>query len=154
MISIHAPLVGCDLYDGGWRHTDKISIHAPLVGCDNCELIMTVKQMISIHAPLVGCDWWPTRQKPMPNYFNPRTPRGVRPLLGLEPLDEIEFQSTHPSWGATQLNDAINLRVKISIHAPLVGCDFSVDGHVLRELHISIHAPLVGCDAAGVGSCL
>ena len=57
-----------------------ISIHAPRVGCDlrwkcrwRCPLI------ISIHAPRVGCD--------------------VSILVLL--LFCIQFQSTHPGWGAT-----------------------------------------------------
>ena len=34
---------------------------------------------------------------------------------------------------------------KISIHAPIVGCDFGLEAGRLR-LVISIHAPIVGCD--------
>ena len=36
-----------------------ISIHAPIVGCDKKELeAMTFNYDISIHAPIVGCDRW------------------------------------------------------------------------------------------------
>ena len=35
---------------------------------------------------------------------------------------------------------------KISIHAPLAGCDWDLADLSLR-LHISIHAPLAGCDS-------
>ena len=33
------------------------------------------------------------------------------------------FQSTHPSWGATLIGEDGYNRLKISIHAPIVGCD-------------------------------
>ena len=56
------------------------------------------------------------------------------------------FQSTHPLRGATQGAEDSAAVAKISIHAPLAGCDdgdfrvgFFLDG-------ISIHAPLAGCD--------
>ena len=101
VISIHAPLAGCDSavrlhpqFHGG------ISIHAPLAGCDDDLLpghLATAFQsthplrgatlrpyadvlviVISIHAPLAGCDrdtWLFVR---VGDYFNPRTPCGVR----------------------------------------------------------------------------
>ena len=79
-ISIHAPIVGCDLHgflqaqihvdfnprthrgvrlerDSYTGEPTLISIHAPIVGCDflllsSCLLLV----QISIHAPIVGCD--------------------------------------------------------------------------------------------------
>ena len=33
-----------------------ISIHAPLAGCDSAIKKMAADAMISIHAPLAGCD--------------------------------------------------------------------------------------------------
>ena len=101
-----------------------ISIHAPIVGCDrgrfkeNAEL-----RNISIHAPIVGCDRVSLKSIPKVSYFNPRTHRGVRhqhnihlqyihlisihaPIVGcdqvgIEQATLLGFQSTHPSWGAT-----------------------------------------------------
>ncbi len=55
------------------------------------------------------------------------------------------FQSTHPVWGATERLLRGEPVVKISIHAPRVGCDVQ-DGQVLYAEVISIHAPRVGCD--------
>ena len=101
-----------------------ISIHAPLAGCDCCVMDKNAGGAISIHAPLAGCDrvWQTAITRPMhfnprtpcgvrrrpagsptwwPSHFNPRTPCGVRrqrrhqkPILG-------GFQSTHPLRGAT-----------------------------------------------------
>ena len=123
---------------------------------------------ISIHAPLAGCDAarrvMPTRS---PN-FNPRTPCGVRrrddrrhPIAG-------RFQSTHPLRGAKALRVHDVKDVRISIHAPLAGCDGMAEialaqqisfqsTHPLRgatngmsgpkrRFCILIHAPLAGCD--------
>ena len=56
-------------------------------------------------------------------YFNPRTHRGVR--LSTDGIfgSGTEFQSTHPSWGAT-VKEVIEANAQfISIHAPIVGCD-------------------------------
>ncbi len=33
-----------------------ISIHAPLAGCDAAFVVVRVSMLISIHAPLAGCD--------------------------------------------------------------------------------------------------
>ena len=58
------------------------------------------------------------------NNFNPRTPYGMRLWWGLR----------HTSFK------------RISIHAPLTGCD-SYLYHVHQQRYkISIHAPLTGCD--------
>ena len=62
----------------------KISIHAPRVGCDTRSRVFIAKHgNISIHAPRVGCDL-PQRLCRLYNqYFNPRTPCGVRPRASL-----------------------------------------------------------------------
>ena len=91
-----------------------------------CKVDFKVEH-ISIHAPIVGCDRLePSTQCMIPD-FNPRTHRGVRQIKK-EALQSIrQFQSTHPSWGATAVTYSIILPVVISIHAPIVGCDITVD---------------------------
>ena len=80
LISIHAPLTGCDFSPFSrsgtfsWNFNPRtphgvrlaivelddgrvvISIHAPLTGCDGQEDAIAILQTISIHAPLTGCD--------------------------------------------------------------------------------------------------
>ena len=79
LISIHAPLAGCDapshalathsshfnprtpcgvrrLPQGSRIGTNQISIHAPLAGCDPYRKKDGDRMTISIHAPLAGCD--------------------------------------------------------------------------------------------------
>ena len=50
-------------------------------------------------------------------------------------------------WGATHVVLDKDGRIKISIHAPRVGCDSLLNAMVGYYNHISIHAPRVGCDA-------
>ena len=125
LISIHAPLAGCDCCERPKRAVFAISIHAPLAGCDNRERIRLYGVFgISIHAPLAGCDGNRSCASTTTTHFNPRTPYGVRrsptpppprpheisihaPLTGCDLVKSISrfarntFQSTHPSRGAT-----------------------------------------------------
>ena len=55
-----------------------ISIHAPLAGCDSLIDEDGCITDISIHAPLAGCDAGDTAEVVAVRNFNPRTPRGVR----------------------------------------------------------------------------
>ena len=60
-------------------------------------------RIISIHAPREGCDgicdWLGVAWQ---GDFNPRTPRGVRPVLHDVVSVLVLFQSTHPARGATR----------------------------------------------------
>ena len=63
------------------QRTSDISIHAPRVGCDLPTQSLSIwTYPISIHAPRVGCDL----------------------LLRLSVQYKLQFQSTHPGWGATE----------------------------------------------------
>ena len=108
------------------------------------------QQNISIHAPRVGCDVSHMATVDLDTDFNPRTPCGVRPgdgvmdcqskkisihaprvgcddVGGAAPGLPVEFQSTHPVWGATRNTyQAIRKLSMISIHAPRVGCDLRI----------------------------
>ena len=191
-ISIHAPIVGCDVVCNKADITlTIISIHAPIVGCDFKIFRRPRNVAISIHAPIVGCDSIKRRGYQGNTYFNPRTHRGVRRSAIYEPIQRTvisihapivgcdeemvnlsyllcEFQSTHPSWGATTCVVVVCVPFTISIHAPIVGCDPTLSTHILYcryfspRTHrgvrlgaglsgsviarISIHAPIVGCD--------
>ena len=83
-ISIHAPRAGCDMKcTRSTARARKISIHAPRAGCDLKHTDVLIRIIgISIHAPRAGCDcvaviFFSGRH----NYFNPRTPCGVRQTL-------------------------------------------------------------------------
>ena len=125
----------------------RISIHAPLTGCDGRlatplftalnfnprtpygmrlekESADTRTSLISIHAPLTGCDHFNSACVFVIIYFNPRTPYGMRPFSSYSLWLCTKFQSTHPLRDATLKCLHRLPHNKISIHAPLTGCDY------------------------------
>ena len=124
IISIHAPLAGCDTIIKTFCNqmqnfnprtpcgvrpaaicedigTSGFQSTHPSRGATVMNINVNSKTEISIHAPLAGCDTRPACPSCPSHYFNPRTPRGVRRTNG-----------TPMRWLFT-----------ISIHAPLAGCD-------------------------------
>ena len=121
---------------------------------------------MEIHAPRVGGDPWPRPPRPAYKHFNPRPPCGGRPLstpdrwrcwhFNPRPpcggrlaqarlIQELEvFQSTPPVWGATVLPKQEPLATYISIHAPRVGGDLHLDGHLGLEQHFNPRPPCGG----------
>ena len=142
-----------------------ISIHAPLTGCDvGPPGSIRALLIISIHAPLTGCDCSRCGFPCIRLHFNPRTPHGVRreitiykhksrdisihaPLTGcdqtglLTGAENLIFQSTHPSRGATCSACLFTHRHFISIHAPLTGCDAQGFLHRYRKRYFNPRTP-------------
>ena len=108
---------------------------------------------ISIHAPIVGCDWLTYYSIFLIMQFQSTHPSwgATFRLLQLLAINS-QFQSTHPSWGATKRTIAQTPKRKISIHAPIVGCDVDPLQYAMSIQAISIHAPIVGCDSIVLGS--
>ena len=191
-ISIHAPIVGCDISTNthilhqalfqsthpSWGATrdnqlgvmisanfnprthrgvrrslvwlygsgGAISIHAPIVGCDCVYNRKIACSRISIHAPIVGCDWLGMVRFMRYRNFNPRTHRGVRLIKWTLSTRIIYFNPrTHRGVRLKSERRSKNKLRSISIHAPIVGCDFSC-AYRSASSFISIHAPIVGCD--------
>ncbi len=147
----------------------QISIHAPLTGCDlGIEQITNASNRISIHAPLTGCDRANGLLLSFCANFNPRTPHGVRPWTIWFSRTKKQFQSTHPSRGATAFFIPHPLQIRYfnprTPHGvrPQSGPDLAIPAYfnprtphgVRRGINaiqgqtdaISIHAPLTGCD--------
>ena len=101
VISIHAPRVGCDrrrltprASSGNfnprtpcgvrrssgkdWPATSKFQSTHPVWGATCLDARLRRGQDISIHAPRVGCDCRAQQNQGFVEYFNPRTPCGVR----------------------------------------------------------------------------
>ena len=78
---------------------------------------------ISIHAPLAGRDRGQRRPCAGHHDFNPRAPRGARPVHSPAMVWKAKFQSTRPSRGATLRDFLVRVARLISIHAPLAGRD-------------------------------
>ena len=123
-ISIHAPLAGCDrLYYTAFCAPCHFNPRTPC----GVRLIKYIdsdrSDGISIHAPLAGCDFLSSKLMFANEHFNPRTPCGVRLISGVAPVSPVTFQSTHPLRGATVQLGVQRAERRISIHAPLAGCD-------------------------------
>ena len=106
--------------------SELISIHAPLAGCDIDDLIPYANnaKFQSTH-PSRGATraiWIPHSWR---KYFNPRAPCGARPRRLIRPTPRPTFQSTRPVRGATSKKPITELRCQISIHAPRAGRDCS-----------------------------
>ena len=78
---------------------------------------------------------------PVSPYFNPRTPCGVRQSLWTAAAESCRFQSTHPLRGATSKYLPSWMDLRISIHAPLAGCDFARLLPIGRGFHFNPRTP-------------
>ena len=119
--------------------------------------------------PVRGATPWTTLPAPLPPYFNPRTPCGVRrfsppvtayrnqsfqsthPVRGA--TDAIPhicfiplFQSTHPVRGATQSIPLLDVSNRDFNPRTPCGVRHGLRPQVLPHGPISIHAPRAGCD--------
>ena len=103
-ISIHASLAGGDTK---CRVTVmarfSISIHASLAGGDIYVSCYLLSSSISIHASLAGGDAPLGLHAVRHHHFNPRLPRGRRPVATGYLIGQPVFQSTPPSREATAI---------------------------------------------------
>ena len=120
----------------------------PLRGATDAFDRLNAECCISIHAPLAGCDGMSlSLSRRTFSYFNPRTPCGVRPPTTFCSRVPTNFNPRTPCGVRLEHPSKSVLPTRISIHAPLAGCDRNVRAHKVQDLVISIHAPLAGCDA-------
>ena len=78
-------------------------------------------------------------------YFNPRTPCGVRPSFTSRMRMTAGISIHAPRVGCDRCSGCPCRVTSISIHAPRVGCD-NASAEYQNQVPISIHAPRVGCD--------
>ena len=86
-------------------------------------LVSGMTEVISIHAPREGGDNYIVDKLLSDMHFNPRPPRGGRPVHRILFTRQSRFQSTPPARGATMLIAAFQMIADISIHAPREGGD-------------------------------
>ena len=84
---------------------------------------MTTYTLFQSARPTRGATRSPAVQLTGPDDFNPRAPRGARPLLAAGFPVRMPFQSTRPTRGATPDGRGDRRRQRISIHAPHAGRD-------------------------------
>ncbi len=146
-----------------------ISTHAPREGCDmvHGSKYRSISPFQPTHPARGATDGMPDASADL-RYFNPRTPRGVRPARAL-PVESIpRFQPTHPARGATfpctrygSAKRHFNPRTPRGVRRVLVVaqqryCAFQpthpargATGSTCRRIQagvISTHAPREGCD--------
>ncbi len=118
---------------------------------------------VSIHAPRAGRDAVFPPERNRDDRFNPRAPRGARPMAEREAKRADAFQSTRPARGATKVNVlgvlqsmfqstrpargatqrpvGLAVEFKVSIHAPRAGRDPRVDGTADEQTSFNPRAP-------------
>ena len=149
-VSIHAPRVGCDcplrrvmrlawcfnsrtpcgvrlrLHDGVDGGLWCIAKLIPSIWCDYvCMTEWMAGESFNSRTPCGVRPRWRVYGR-CPMCFNSRTPCGVRPVRRCWSSFFSWFQFTHPVWGATPLVLPLVVILRVSIHAPRVGCDFSI----------------------------
>ena len=124
-----------------------ISIHAPLAGCDQVSRCVAASKRIfqSTH-PLRGATRSPTPVSFTAGFQSTHPLRGATYAQYIWAIGELDFNPRTPCGVRRHLRLTARADTGISIHAPLAGCDHAYDEFVGYE-YISIHAPLAGCDA-------
>ena len=135
------PVWGATNADFSLGYPIGISIHAPRVGRDQLHSHQHLKETISIHAPRVGRDFGTFPNMRGGYNFNPRAPCGARLLHDSTMPFCVKFQSTRPVWGATLFMVAASVLCPISIHAPRVGRDDSINLNVQVTANFNPRAP-------------
>ena len=125
----------------------------PLRGATRQRHLHGAQVYISIHAPLAGCDDVHIKCSKEGNYFNPRTPCGVRPVLKEMVIPQKNFNPRTPCG----VRRARRSKTASGRHFnPRTPCGVR---HAARQpvkplFAISIHAPLAGCDVGAADGLL
>ena len=163
-VSIRAPRVGRDSQKFDWqkqpngfnprapRGARPSSNHQPTPpnmfqsarpawGATTEELSELIGSDVSIRAPRVGRDLMTLLTASRCWRFNPRAPRGARPLIGKIHQPGKTFQSARPAWGATLKGSWQGRSIKVSIRAPRVGRDSPPPPFVTERACFNPRAP-------------
>ena len=147
IVSIHTPLAGCDRL-GRCRSNPRrcFNSHTPCGVRLSCLHLPRTQSRFQFTHPLRGA----TSSSAF-SATNTTAFQFTHPLRGATTDSDgcytfVWFQFTHPLRGATglALNNVIKLNV--SIHTPLAGCDSTVNTSSTAVACVSIHTPLAGCD--------
>ena len=124
----------------------RVSIHAPRVGCDaHLNDLKTLVKGFNSRTPC-GVRHAGERPRSVDHRFNSRTPCGVRLRNPLKTLMPMQFQFTHPVWGATYLAwSCRQQKIVFQFTHPVWGATPN-GGYRSCDGGVSIHAPRVGCD--------
>ena len=133
VISIHAPLAGCDPLPRAGRPTASDFNPRTPCGVRRSAIMEVGAWMIfqSTH-PLRGATSLRRASRCRWRIFQSTHPlRGATVTSAVQPLPRL-FQSTHPLRGATSRYRSAPGFLPISIHAPLAGCDHPPPVQIVR----------------------
>ena len=124
-ISIHAPRMGSDLFlVSGFHSREAFQSTLPGWGATvRLALWDLACRVFQSTLPGWGATTRSGSESPLPEYFNPRSPDGERPMIYFSFSSVALFQSTLPGWGATRRPLSQSPGFRISIHAPRMGSD-------------------------------
>ena len=150
-VSIHAPRAGRDEADERSLAWVAVSIHAPRAGRDDgVVLVFFDVPLFQSTRPARGAtrrtrSTTPrrahTQQSLNTSRFNPRAPRGARPLVLSSGSGGMGFQSTRPARGATLPVVLQDREEIVSIHAPRAGRDVACIARLLLMRSFNPRAP-------------
>ena len=102
-ISIHAPRMGSDLFlVSGFHSREAFQSTLPGWGATvRLALWDLACRVFQSTLPGWGATTRSGSESPLPEYFNPRSPDGERPMIYFSFSSVALFQSTLPGWGAT-----------------------------------------------------
>ena len=130
---------------GGANNRHAISIHVPREGHDGLQFCDFVLCEFQSTCPARGttspANWYDTRFI----YFNPRAPRGARPLPHIRSSTAHKISIHVPREGHDDATKRSVELVAISIHVPREGHD-SFNERYFNDFTISIHVPREGHD--------
>src|SRR5439155_1219962 len=119
----------------------------PARGATDRDHGLLVPLGVSTHAPRAGRDSTKLPRDSMFTRFNPRAPRGARPLHLAGQAADLVFQPTRPARGATAASRLPCREPQVSTHAPRAGRDYMTWARLI-EPRVSTHAPRAGRDLA------
>ena len=141
------PLRGATQRPYGHGARGRFQSTHPLRGATRTSKLSRRALPISIHAPLAGCDSQRPYIIPGQANFNPRTPCGVRLLPSLSCQLRIYFNPRTPCGVRPSRQAGASRQAKISIHAPLAGCDAEIVQTDAKKFLFQSTHPLRGATA-------
>ena len=150
VISIHAPLAGCDIRcPPHIRHSLNFNPRTPCGVRHHVPALMAAEAVFQSTHPLRGATEEPNKDGSTKRFQSTHPLRGAtRHVRGLH-AHRSDFNPRTPCGVRHGGTIFITVVKDISIHAPLAGCDLDRVDAALNAA-ISIHAPLAGCDSKNV----
>ena len=158
IISIHAPLAGCDHARDLWlRHRDDFNPRTPCGVRLADDVQHHLRDAISIHAPLAGCDARRARHRVRPADFNPRTPCGVRRQRMIDAAGDGKYFNPRTPCGVRQQKRTKKCGTFAQIVQIQVLCVQKMhirrlDGHIFFKKYALFRCELLGKSVRAFGS--